>query len=829
MEIETLFAQVLIPLPLAGTFTYRVPFELAGDATPGKRVVVQFGRKKIYTGLITELTTILPKGFIPKYILSVIDDEPVISTLQLKLWQWIAKYYICTEGEVMNAALPAALKLASETKVVLHPDFNGNYDNLTEKQFLLTEALEIHKILTISEAAKVVDQLKIIPLINTLIEKGVVELEETLENRYKPREETFVSLSPEYHKQELMIETMNTLERKAQKQLDVLMRFIMLSQRQEEPLQPIKKSKIVSKVKGGDAAITALIKKGVLVSERQQVSRLTSTAADNKAEDIVLSVEQNTALEDIKRGFIDHPVTLLHGVTGSGKTELYIKLISEVLQKGKQALYLLPEIALTAQITHRLQHYFGHKVGIYHSKYNDQERVEIWQQVLKNNQNPNDGYQIILGARSALLLPYQNLGLIIVDEEHDASYKQYDPAPRYNARDTAIVLAAMHQAKTLLGTATPSIESYFNVRQGKYHLTELTKRYGGARLPEILVVDVQRETARKQMKSHFSVFLLRHIQEALENQEQIILFQNRRGFSLRLECDTCHNMPQCKNCDVTLIYHKQQNILKCHYCGYSTTIPTHCPECGSPDIKMKGFGTEKIEDELQIFFPQAQIKRMDLDTTRGKKSHQHIINDFEDHKIDILVGTQMVTKGLDFGNVTLVGILNADNMLSFPDFRAFERSFQMLAQVSGRSGRKQKQGKVIIQTRNPYHAAIRSVIDNDFMAMYNSQILERRNFKYPPFIRLIRLTVKHHDNKKLNEGSLLLARMLKQNFGERILGPEFPVVARVRNEYLKIILIKLERNNNLSKAKRDLKDILDTFSGTPDGKGIKIILDVDPV
>ncbi|MBN2173786.1 MAG: primosomal protein N' [Bacteroidales bacterium] len=526
--------------------------------------------------------------------------------------------------------------------------------------------------------------------------------------------------------------------------------------------------------------------------------------------------------------FDGHKPVLLHGVTSSGKTEIYIKLIAEALQSGKQVLYLLPEIALTTQIINRLRRFFGDLVGVYHSKYSENERVEIWNQVLKDS-GTKSKYRIILGPRSALFLPFSELGLVIVDEEHDYSYKQFDPAPRYNARDAAIYLAGLHQANVILGSATPAVESYFNTHAGKYHLVELFKRYGDIQLPEIFVADVKKETRQKTMKSHFSSFLLEHINKSLENKEQVILFQNRRGFSLRIECDTCHWMPECKNCDVTLIYHKQINLLKCHYCGYTRQVPANCDSCGSSHLKMKGFGTEKIEDELAIYYPDAKIRRMDLDTTRSKHAYQVIINDFEEQRIDILVGTQMVTKGLDFDHVSVVGIMNADNMISFPDFRSYERSFQLMAQVSGRAGRKKKRGKVIIQTYNPHHSVIQDVINNDYKAMYQHQILERRNFKYPPFYRLVSVSLKHKDSPLLNEGAKELALLLRERLGERILGPEYPIVSRIKNLYIKNIMVKLERDEKLNARKITIRETIKDFYTLARYKSIRVITDVDPM
>jgi primosomal protein N' (replication factor Y) (superfamily II helicase) len=833
MERETWFVDVILPLPLPGTFTYRIPFELNGIVNRGCRVVVQFGRQKVYTALVYKLRQNAPQGYTAKYVLSVLENEPVVNEIQFKLWEWLSSYYLCRLGEVMNAALPSALKLASESRVVLLPESIPDFSILNEKERLLAEALGYRKVLTVNEAAEIVEQQKIIPLLKTLMEKGIVTLEEELKVRYKPKIETCVRLSEAFESDEEQLhKIMDELNRKAPKQLELLLSYIQLNRNPKGKPHYITRAQLLKSIDGSPAQLTALVKKGVFELFDNIASRLGQYDSSATVDSIVFNSYQQKAWDEINAGFVDHDVTLLHGVTSSGKTEIYIRLIDETIKNGKQVLFLLPEIALTAQIINRLRKYFGNKVGVYHSKYNENERLEIWNNVQKWNpgdEKSQDQYSIILGARSALFLPFKELGLIIVDEEHDTSYKQYEPAPRYNARDAAIMLAQMHGAKTLLGSATPCIESYYNGITEKYALVKLTKRYGDMQLPEIFVADVKEETRKKKMRSHFTDLLLDHIREALTNKEQVILFQNRRGFSLRLECNDCHWMPECKNCDVTLIYHKHNNSARCHYCGYSTRPPEKCPACGSTAIVMKGFGTEKVEEELAVFFPTARIARMDLDTTRSKHAYHQIITDFEDRKIDILVGTQMVTKGLDFDNVSIAGILNADNMLTFPDFRAFERSFQLMAQVSGRSGRKNKRGIVVIQTYDPYHSVIRQVIDNDYNALYQSQILERRNFRYPPFYRLIRITLKHRDSKSLDKAARELANQLKAPFGKMVLGPEYPMVSRIKGLYLKDILLKIEKGNQGGKTKQLLKQILDEFSKTPDYKAIQVQVDVDPM
>jgi primosomal protein N' (replication factor Y) (superfamily II helicase) len=834
MERVTLFADVILPLPVAGKFTYRVPFHLNDSVGKWRRAVVQFGKKKVYTAVIVNIHENPPPNFQVKYILSLLDEKPVMNELQYTFWQWIADYYMCEKGEVMNAALPSALKLASETRIIMNPGFDRKTDILNEKEYLAVEALDIRGKLTLSEIENIIGLKKVIPVIKGLIEKNVVVLEEELEHRVKPKQEAFLTLSDEYKSNEKLKDLFDQLEKRAFKQVEVMMAWINLSGFGTGNEKKVSRPQLLGKVKSGSQALSALIEKGVVELHQETVSRLDVYDPSALPEDIVFSEHQQNAFADIKEAFSSTGVVLLHGVTSSGKTEIYIKLIHETLKQGRQVLYLLPEIALTTQIISRLRKYFGSQVGVYHSRYNEQERVEIWNKVLINSnsseQDNNDfqKYQVILGPRSAIFLPFSNLGLIIVDEEHDPSYKQYDPAPRYNARDAAIFLAHLHHAKVLLGTATPAIESYFNASSGKYSLVELDKRFGEVQLPEIFIADLKRETRFKTMKSHFSSVLLEQMEEALRNREQVILFQNRRGYSLRLLCDTCGWIPECKNCDVSLIYHKQNNQLRCHYCGYMRRVPERCDTCGSSHLQMKGFGTEKIEDELGILYPDVKIKRMDLDTTRSKFAYQNIITDFENRRIDILVGTQMVTKGLDFDNVRVVGIMYADGLISFPDFRSYERSFQLMAQVSGRAGRKIKRGKVVIQTFNPQHSVIKDVINNDYLSMYRSQILERRNFKYPPFYRLITLILKHKDPRILNDGAREMAMILRNDFKNQILGPEYPLVSRIKNLYIKHIMIKLERDATLENRKKLILKSLDHFRRMAAFKAVKVIIDVDP-
>lgn len=827
----TYFADILLPLPLEATFTYRVPQDLEGRVVFGVRVIVPFGRSKLYSGLVTRVHTEAPNALSTKYILDVMDERPVISTRQFQLWQWMADYYMCSLGEVMACALPSALRLASETKIKLHPDFSGDVSVLNEYELRIVEALVHKDQMTISEVAKSAQVQKILPVIKSLVDKRVVVTDEEIRNPYKPKKETYIRLAQEFTEEETFMALLDRLNGSARTapQADLLLSFMMLTRREGKYdfTAAVPRGELLQAREVSPARLQTLLKKGILLSEEVVTSRLVDLSAHDEVENIQLTEAQKTCLDQIHEQFAQHPVTLLHGVTGSGKTEIYIKLIDEVLQQGRQVLYLLPEIALTTQIVNRLRQYFGDKVGVYHSRFNEYERVEIWNRVLEQGSGVTQKYQLILGARSALLLPFQDLGLIIVDEEHDTSYKQQDPAPRYHARDCAVVLAALHKSPALLGTATPSLESYYNVEQGKYGLVQLTQRYANRRLPDIWVVNMAAAAKQRQVQGIFSNFLIEKIGEALDKKEQVILFQNRRGYAVRMVCHTCESMPTCKYCDVTLTYHKRSNLLKCHYCGYAIEVPTECPTCHSTDIELKGFGTEKVEETLAAIFPDAHIARMDLDTTRSKNGHQQIISDFEQHRTDILVGTQMVTKGLDFDRVSVVGILNADALISYPDFRAFERAFQLLSQVSGRAGRKEVPGKVVVQTYQPNHAALRYVESNDFSAMYVSQIAERREYGYPPVTRLVKVTLKHPDEKTVSAAADALATPLRTAFPGRVLGPESPLVSRVQNYFLKDFWIKLPKDGKLSANKRTLKNILKTFQQQKGMKAIRVLVNVD--
>jgi len=825
---ERVFADVILPLAIPNLLTYEVPTTMVGEVAVSKRVIVQLGKQKYYSGIVRKIHTNVPPFADIKEIQSVIDESPIVGEKQFQLWEWISEYYLCHIGEVMNAALPAALKLHSETTVVLNPDYHHDHDQLSDKEFLIYEALLVRHHISLSDAAKILQRKSAITILKPMIDKGVVLIEEEVQERYKPKRETRISLAPQYEKEEAMKELFESLEKKSPKQVEALMAFLKLLYGHEERKYVVK-SELTKNESITPAALAALIKKEVLQENIVVIDRLLRDDL-SVVKPSELSAVQNKALDEIKKSFSEHDVTLLHGVTSSGKTEIYTHLIEETIKDGKQVLYLLPEIALTAQMINRLRKHFGSGVGVYHSRQNSHEKVEVWNACLnfKEGGEKIQPAQIVLGARSAIFLPYKRVGLIIVDEEHDSSYKQNEPAPRYHSRDLALVLARMFGAKTLLGSATPSLESFFNVREKKYGFVKLSERFGNMEMPEIIVCDIKEAERKRQMKSHFAPLMIDTITEALKNKEQVILFQNRRGFAPVLECKNCNWIPQCKNCSVTLTYHKQFNQLRCHYCGYAQNPPSICQRCGDRHLEIKGFGTEKIEEEIAIFFPNATIARLDLDSTRSRNAYQRIIGDFEERKIDILVGTQMVTKGLDFENVSTVGIINADQMLNFPDFRAHERSYQLMSQVSGRSGRKQKRGRVIIQTQQPSHWVILDVVDHNYEAFYDRDLYERQKFSYPPLTRLIEITLKHKDNDFLNGASFELADALRANLGKRVIGPHQALIARIRNLWQKKILIKIERESSSSKAKGIIKAAIDVFYEDKKNKTIVIVIDVDP-
>lgn len=818
-ERKTLFVEVILPLAIAKNYTYRVPFELNNIVAIGKRVVVQFGKSKLYTAIVSAITENPPEKYEAKYLLEILDDRPVVTSKQLQFWKWMGEYYMCNDGEVMNAALPSALKLASETKIELNKEFEYDKATLHDKEFLIVEALEIQPELTISDIAKLLSQKTVMPILKGLFEKNIINISEEVSDRYKPRKRTFLTLNPAYQGQDSLKELFAILEKRAPKQADAVLAYLKLARHQKT----VSKNELIEESGAGASSINSLIEKEVFIAEEKNVSRLFFEEEDLDA-NFELSTQQQEALTAIKQQFEQKDVILLHGVTSSGKTQIYIRLIEQMIAQGKQVLYLLPEIALTTHVIERLRQYFGANIGVYHSRFNDNERVEVWQKVLNNE------YRVVLGARSSVFLPFADLGLIIVDEEHETSYKQFDPAPRYNARDAAVFLANMHQGKVLLGSATPSFETYFNARTHKYGFAELTERYGGIQMPVIEVISIAEETKKKTIQSHFTSVLMADIETALANKEQVILFQNRRGYAPVLLCKICAYTPKCINCDVSLTYHKRTGKLHCHYCGYKEDTPNICPACGSTHLEYRGFGTEKIEDELSLLLPAARIARMDLDTTRSRNSLQNILNDLEEKKIDILVGTQMVAKGLDFADVTVIGVISADSLLKFPDYRANERSYQMLAQVSGRAGRRGKQGKVVIQTYDPAHRVIKQVIENNYAELYFTEMEERKAFHYPPFYRIINLDIKHKNPEILHNQATYLGNQLRGHFGEeRVVGPQVPLVSRIRNYYIQSIMLKFEKDGvSINKVKATIRDVITQFQTTQLSKGCIVQPDVDP-
>ncbi len=812
----TYFADVILPLALPKTYTYRVPQELANEVATGKRVLVSFGGSKMYAAIVAAVHTQAPQYYQAKYLDAVLDEAPIVTARQLAFWQWLASYYLCGLGEVMLAAMPASLRLASETQVLPIELDQEDQQHLTDEEARVYDALWIQQKMSVSEIAELLDKKTVTPVVKSMLEKGAVALEEEVHERYKPLLKTFVRLSPQLKGDARLNDALNTLN-KAPKQQDCLM--VLLQQR--NPYAWITKQQLTKKHSLSASALNGLEKRGFIQVQKQAVDRIVATAASKKQ--VVLSESQQTAADQIQQGFSQNKVALLHGVTGSGKTEIYIQLIEYYLQQQKQVLYLVPEIALTSQLTGRLEAYFGKHLRVYHSRFTNNERAEVWYKILENEE-----VKIVVGARSAALLPFHDLGLIIVDEEHDPSYKQQHPAPRYQARDAAIKLGQLHQANILLGSATPSMESFYNAQNGKYHYVSLTERYGDAVLPEILVADMRIAKRDKNIRAELSGFLFQEMEATLARGEQVILFQNRRGYAPRWLCNTCGWVPECKNCDISLTYHKYRHQLTCHYCGYKMPPPRTCMACGSTDITMVGFGTEKIEDELVLLLPGVTIGRMDYDTTRGKQSYQKIIHDFQDEEIQVLVGTQMVTKGLDFGNVGLVGVLSADQILSFPDFRAAERGFQLMTQVSGRAGRRKSRGKVIIQAFNPEHAVIQNVVQGDIKSVYRNEWRERQSFVYPPFCRLVGLTFKHRDANVVSDASVHIVQQLKTKLGSRVLGPEAPAIARIKNQYIMEALIKLDAKIDLERAKLFIQETVAALKQHKSFKSVRVIIDVDP-
>lgn len=814
-----LYVDVVLPLAVP-LYTYSVPESLRSMVQVGCRVVVQLGLRKMYTAIIYAVHTNKPRTLTIKDIDSVLDEFPIVTKKQLELWDWMADYYMCTLGDVMKAALPSGLKLESETALSVNPDFDCM--SLNESDRIVYVQIENNPHILISNLVKLLNRKSVTATIKKLISLDAVVAGEVISSMYKPKSSVYVKLAQPVENLEF-VNTSFSLVNKAPKQQELLLALLNeYVQHKNEENFAVRKQQLLQN--SSPQVLAELVKKGIVRLEERVESRF-DTGEDKIKGIATLSAQQETALAEIHTAFAEQKGCLLHGVTSSGKTEIYIHLIQEMIDAGKQVLYLLPEIALTSQIINRLRDVFGSQVGVYHSRFSDNERIEVWNTVLADNVN---SYKVILGVRSSVFLPFSNLGLVIVDEEHETSFKQYDPSPRYNARDVAYVLARMYGANLMLGTATPSMETYYNALTKKLCLVEMKTRHTKAPLPEIHIVDLRKERRQLRMKDVFSKTLLEKIEENLNEKRQVILFQNRRGFSPYLECPDCGYVHQCVNCDVSLTYHKFSNSLMCHHCGYAIRYTTTCPECHGENMQLVGFGTEKIEDTLVQFFPNAKIARMDLDTTRGKNAYTELIDKFERREIDILVGTQMITKGLDFENVGLVGILSADSMLRFPDFRAFERAYQLMVQVAGRAGRSERQGHVYIQTYQPEHPILKYVQENDYDSLLNSQMAERKTFWYPPFTRLIKITVRHRDKDKAVYAAKILADDFKKIPNIIVLGPEFPPIARIQLLYAQDILLKIPRTLNITKVKEVIRGYMQVVVGQEDYKTTSFSINVDP-
>jgi primosomal protein N' (replication factor Y) len=813
-----LFAEVIIPLAIPKTYTYAIPKEWMEVAVPGVRVEVVFGKQKRYSGIIKSISSQAPEGFIPKPLVQILDAEPILFEKQLQLWNWIANYYMCSEGEVMAAALPTQFKLSSETILLFNDEFGDDFSELDEQEYLVAEGLLLKKELRMDEVQGILDIAHVYPVVKRLLEKKVCIAWESLKEKYTPKREKFVHLHANYAQEEAMADLLNGWANKAPKQLELLLAFLHLQKTEGE----VRQSELLKKSGASAAQLQALVAKNILVVSSQSVDRIRLGAKDVEI-DFELSIAQQQALNLVKAHFKEKDTCLLHGVTSSGKTQLYIKLIEEQISKGKQVLFLLPEIALTAQIIRRLQKHFGGYIAIYHSKFNPNERVELWNKVKKGE------IRIVLGARSALFLPYIDLSLIIIDEEQDASFKQQDPAPRYNARDAALYYARLFEAKVLLGSATPSVETYAQAIAGKYGLVELFERYGGVALPEIEIADTRKLEGNKVIRQMISDRLKEEIERVIGEKKQVILFQNRRGYAPYKICATCGFIPHCDQCDVTLTYHKLHHKLQCHYCGTSYPVQQTCKACGSVNWLERNFGTEKVEEELIGLFPAFQVARMDVDTVKGKHAHDEMIRNFEQRHMDILVGTQMVVKGLDFDHVALVGILDADGLLAFTDFRVNERAFQLMEQVSGRAGRRGDKGLVIIQTAKPGHDIINDVINHDYKSFYTKEIESRRIFHYPPYTRLIQFFFRHTDKNKAFEAANFFASRMLPMFGDYLIGPAEPVINRIRNKYIYEVMLKLPRDGaKNTMARQHIQQVMTIMQADAKLKSAHIIINVDP-
>ena len=817
------FAETLLPLALPGTYTYRIPEGM--QLSIGMRVLVPFGRKKIFTAIVVTLHDMEPKGYDVKEILGTLDDKPIVRHPQLDFWQWIADYYLCSMGEVYKAAVPSGLKVESETTIGINPDFEEiEPGQLSDRERVILDFTAQRGRVQIAEIARATGFKTIERNVSHLLDMGALHVSERVVDNYRPKTEPCVRLTIPRDDEQTLHQYFDQLKR-APKQETLLLAYLDLSRwLQGGELREVSKENLLKRSGVSGAVLHEAVKRGMFEIYKKEINRFADLGSVLE-EPPTLSEEQERAYKEIHKSMRQHAITLLHGVTSSGKTSVYMHLITDALKLGKQVLYLVPEIALTTQLTRRLRRVFGDKLLIYHSKFSDNERVDIWKRLLESNEPC-----VVIGVRSSVFLPYSNLGLVIVDEEHDSSYKQQDPAPRYNGRNAALVLAQMHGAKTVLGSATPAIEVYHNALAGKYGLVKLLTRYGDIQMPDVKVIDTIDARKRREMQGMFSNELIANCRKALKNGEQVILFQNRRGYSPMVRCKECGTVPKCENCDVSLTYHKHSNSLVCHYCGYTIPLPDLCPACQLPGLEIIGYGTERIEDDIDALFPGEKISRMDLDTTRNKNSYDRIIDEFSQHRTNILVGTQMVTKGLDFDAVSIVGILNADTMINFPDFRSHERAFDMLEQVSGRAGRAHKQGQVIIQTSQPDHDVIKYVQAHDYEGFYQHELADRQQFGYPPFTKVINIYLKHRDDATVGELAVRYSGLLRQVFGARVLGPMAPLVARVQNLYIRQVTLKMETAASMVKVKNILRDLYERMiAADARMKSVRLYYDVDPV
>lgn len=823
--MQQYFAEVLLPLPLNNTFTYQIPDDMVTRLKIGFRVIVPFGRKKYYTAIVTAITNIRPGDYEIKNISLILDDYPIIRHPQLKFWNWIAEYYLCTTGDVYKAAVPAGLKVESETFIELNSDFEESADNrLNERETIICQLLDHSGRMTPSEIEKKTGFKNVEAIVSRLLEREAIIISEKLVERYRSRKEAYVRLNIKPGDNEAMHLAFDKVHN-AKKQETALLALIELTRFNRATTQPkeVTRAELLERSGVTTPILKALADKGIIEIYKKEINRFRYNGLV-AGELPKLSKPQSEALANIHRSFIDKNITLLHGVTSSGKTEIYIHLISYVLRQGNQALYLVPEIALTTQLTHRLQKVFGDKVIIYHSKFSDNERVDIWKRMLSTPEPC-----VVIGARSSVFLPFSNLSLVIVDEEHESSYKQQDPAPRYNARDAATVLASMYGAKTLLGSATPSVDTYHKATTGKYGLVTLSERYEGVQLPTIEIIDMNLARRKKETDGTFATRTRSLANEALTRNEQVIFFLNRRGYAPMALCKQCGWVPKCENCDVSLTYHRRFNQLICHYCGATHPLPNVCPACKEPGVEVVGYGTERVEDEVTAAFPDAKISRLDLDTTRNKDGYENIIEDFSKKRSQILVGTQMVTKGLDFDGVSLVGVINADSLINFPDFRSNERAFNMLEQVAGRAGRRNTRGIVAVQTTQPSNPILTHLANHDYYGFYEMEIEERQRYNYPPFTRLIYIYLKHRDNDTLTELSVIYSNKLRGLFGTRVFGPEEPMIARIQSLYIRKIMLKIEINASMTKVKNILRNLFETMHEDPRMKGLIIYYDIDPM